>query len=133
MKKQASHPAGSNEKSMYAILVGRIPDLKAHLNSMDEKSCPFKVAAFFAAYTKKQIQCGNYMELKKCLHVADDLLRLSATDSKPAIQDVYLFALMRHLNADLKSRSLLPPHMKRLYLEQLKASAGVSILDKSAI
>jgi hypothetical protein len=120
VKKQDSPPVISNEKSLYAILVARIPAAKPHLSVVDENSCAFKVAAFFAAYTKKQIQCGNYPELKKCLYLADDLLRLSSTDSQPAIRNVYLFALMRHLNADFKSRSLLPVHLKRLYLEQLK-------------
>lgn len=120
----SNHPAHHViEKTMYKILLGRIPAIKVEFKGIDDKSCSFKVAAFFASYTKKQIQSSDYIELKKCFQVADDIVRLSSTDSKQAIENVYVFALQRFLDADPESVKLLPPRLKKVY-ERLKVAPG---------
>lgn len=110
------------EKPMHAILLSRIPGIRAELAHIGDKQCSYKVSAFFAIYTKKQIRTGNLDELKKCFAVADALIRLGTHEYKHAIENVYLFSLALDLDKEATIKSLLPSHLKKIYEKQLKTS-----------
>lgn len=113
MTTHLTHPVA--ETALYRLLLSSIPAISEDLRGIDEDSCAFKIAAFFAAYTKKQINAKNYSEAKTCFYIADKIVRLGSTESRQAIENVYLFALQRQLNADKVAMSLLPLRLKRLY------------------
>jgi hypothetical protein len=110
-----------SEIPLYDILIRRVPGIEAELIAIGEKSCPFKVAAFFADYTKRQIKSVNHEEFKKCLKTADDLLRLGPETHRNAIESVYLFSLTKYFDRDLHLQTYLPLHLKKAFAKQKQA------------
>jgi hypothetical protein len=110
-----------DEKEMYAALLYRIPTLTTELNIKDA-TCAYKIAAFFAAFTKKLIRKGDQKAVQACFDAAEFLLLMGKHNVKTAIENVYLFSVSRDIDYNVMLAKQLPPLLKSEYRRQVNSS-----------
>lgn len=84
----------------YSFLTETLPDLKQELIYAGDTACPYKVAAFFACYTKSLMRLGNTEGVRNCFVIAENFLRNGDYAVRNAIENVYIFSVTQALAFD---------------------------------
>lgn len=80
-------------------------------------------AVQFAEITKSLIRSGNIARAKKCLGVAEHLLKNSNAETKAVIANVYVYSVSTFMEIHKCTiANLFPPALKREYISQINAS-----------
>ena len=83
----------------------------------------YKQAERFAEITKKAIISGNIIRAKKCLVIAEQLLKTGNNETKNVISNVYVFSVSSFMELKRCSISnLFPKTLKEEYIKQINAS-----------
>lgn len=111
-----------DEKKMHALLLKRIPALmrEPHLQNAN---CPYKMAAFFAVFTKSLMKRGYTEAVHVCFDAAEELLMRGNQPVRTAIENVYLFSISQNGYFTGQLKDQLPPLLKWEYLRQVNAPA----------
>ena len=108
-----------NEEDLYPLLGNRLPGLQAEINNMGDSACPYKLAAFFAVYTKRLIAARNYREVKKCFSEAEELFRNGCPTIKDAMENVYIFSVSNTIGRGHKLYEEFSSLLKEGYKQQV--------------
>jgi len=111
-----------DEKAMYAMLLKRVPALMRGLH-MQKVHCPYKMAAFFATFTRTLMKSGYTEAVHACFDTAEELLRRGNQPIRTAIENVYLFSVSQNGYFTRELQDQLPPLLKWEYLRQVNASS----------
>lgn len=82
----------------------------------------YRQAERFAEITQKTIVSGNIHRAKKCLAIAEDLLRTGSNETKNVISTVYVFSVSSFMELRKCSISnLFPNALKAEYVKHINA------------
>src|SRR4051812_21122378 len=111
------------EKNIKEVLTSKLPLLSSELNFTEDKTCAYRSAAFFAAYTKKLIRLENFTEVENCLWVAEHLLNNGDYTVRNAIENVFLFSVSQAAVFDYNfMEGSIPPKLYKAYKKQTISS-----------
>ncbi len=105
------------ENELYELLNRKVPEIRRDINCSGETGCPYKMAAFFAAYTKSLGNSGEHERMRQCLELAEDILQNGNNGVRNAIENVYLFSISRNINSKFiyEFPLLKKEHKKQVY------------------
>jgi len=112
------------EKDLYFLLKRIIPDIQKELIHAGDTNCPYKIAAFFAVFTRKLIRSGNLNEVRNCFGLAENLLENGNYTVRNAMENVYIYSVTQSLAFDHSFNFEFPCLFKKVYQKQLSA-AGI--------
>jgi hypothetical protein len=111
------------ETEVCTLLNRRIPGMQQELQNIGETSCAYKMAAFFAAYTKKLLHEGQRTEVEHCLKVAEYLMKYGNKAVKNAVENVYLYSVSQATTFSQDAPVQFPPLLKEAFKKQVNAAA----------
>ena len=77
----------------------------------------------FAEITKKILMAGNLPRVKKCLLVADKLLRTGSVETKNVISGIYVHSVSSFMELqNCRIAGLFPQSLQQEYLKQINTS-----------
>ncbi len=109
------------ENDMFSLLNRKVPEIRRDINCIGETGCPYKMAAFFAAFTKNLIAEDRLARVRDCLELAEQMLREGDYMIRNAIENVFVFSVSRGIDPKLiKSFSLLGKEFeKQIYAKSI--------------
>lgn len=110
------------EKTFYATLILEVPEMITELNKTGDTNCAYKLAAFFAAFTKRMIRNQDHEKVKECFKLAELALKKGDYTIRNAIENVYLFSISHAIDMNSNMYTQLEPLLKEAYQKQIKAS-----------
>lgn len=111
------------QRNLYDMLQDNVPELRRDLEQLTDKKSTCKLANCLAAYTKKAAEEGKINTAKKCLRLAEEILKENNNSSRLAIENCFLYSLMQSLVFYRVLYEQLPPLLKAEYYKQIYGRA----------